>query len=270
MAMNSRILSESLRRPVQRWQAPDMNLPPPPPPPPPPQPEQHEPEDSTPPPLTIEQIEQIQREAHDEGFKQGYEEGLRQGHAEGLEKGQEEGRKAGEAEIRAESKKLHLQTKKVQTEAGHLRQVLDSLLPFVEDLDQQLEQELVTLATVVARQLVRRELQTHPGQIVAVVREALAVLPSSERRLRIHLHPKDAEVIRDALHLAHIDQPWEIVEDPTLTRGGTRLETAVSQIDATVEHRLNTVIAAMWGSERRVDEPPSRASQTDTATPNGA
>lgn len=256
--MSSRIFSESLRRPVQRWQAPDMN-----PPPPPPEPESEpEPHDPAPPPLTIEQIEQIQREAHDEGFRQGYEEGVKQGHAEGLEKGQEEGRKAGEAEIRAESKKLQLQTKKVQTEAGHLRQVLDSLLPFVEDLDQQLEQELVTLATSVARQLVRRELQTDPGQIVAVVREALAVLPSSERRLRVHLHPKDAEVIREALHLASIDQPWEIVEDPTLTRGGTRLETAVSRIDATVEHRLNTVIAAMWGSERRADESSSRAAGT--------
>lgn len=244
--MNSRILSESLRRPVQRWQAPDMN-----PPPPEPEPERHDP---APPPLTIEQIEQIQREAHEEGLKQGYEEGFKQGHEEGLQKGQEEGHKAGEAEIRAESKKLQLQTKKVQTEAGHLRQVLDSLLPFVEDLDQQLEQELVTLATSVARQLVRRELQTDPGQIVAVVREALAVLPSSDRRLRLHLHPQDAEIIRDALHLTTIEQPWEVVEDPTLTRGGTRLETAVSRIDATVEHRLNTVIAEMWGGERRADE----------------
>lgn len=255
--MNSRILSESLRRPVQRWQAPDMN-------PPPPESElAAERHDPAPPPLTIEQIEQIQREAHEEGLKQGYEEGCKQGHEEGLQKGQAEGRKTGEAETRAESKKLQLQTKKLQTEAGHLRQVLDSLLPFVEELDQQLEQELVTLATSVARQLVRRELQTDPGQIVAVVREALAVLPSSDRRLRLHLHPQDAEIIRDALHLPIIEQPWEVVEDPTLTRGGARLETAVSRIDATVEHRLNTVIAEMWGGERRADETRSTLSAED-------
>jgi len=249
LLMNSRIFSSASGRAVQRWQAPSMNTSPPEPPSEP----EPEPENTAPPPLTIDQIEQIQREAHDEGLKQGYGEGFKQGHEEGLEKGRAEGRNAGEAEIRAESKKLQLQAKKVQTEAGHLRQVLYSLLPFVEDLDQQLEQELVTLATVVARRLVRRELQTDPGQIVAVVREALAVLPSSERRLRLHLHPQDAEIVRKALHLTTIEQPWEVVDDPTLTRGGARLETAVSRIDATVEHRLNTVIAEIWGGERRAD-----------------
>ncbi len=248
LSMSSRIVSPASGGMVQRWQAPDMDAPPPPPPPP--SELEHA---SNPQPLTIEQLEQIQREAYEEGLKQGYEEGLKRGHEEGLEKGQAEGRNAGEAEISAESKKLQLQAKKVQTEAGHLRQVLDSLLPFVEELDQQLEQELVTLATVVARRLVRRELQTDPGQIVAVVREALAVLPSSERRLRLHLHPQDAEIVRKALHLTTIEQPWEVVDDPTLTRGGARLETAVSRIDATGEHRLNTVIAEIWGGERRAD-----------------
>ncbi len=193
--------------------------------------------ETAPSPMTIEQIEQIQQEAREEGFRQG----------------EAEGREEGMAAVRAE--------------AEHLRLVLDSLVPFVEILDRQLEQELVTLAVTVARQLVRRELRAEPGQIVAAVREALAVLPSSDRRVRLHLHPEDARIVRDALHLSELEQPWKVVEDPTLSRGGAWLETDISRVDATVESRLNAVIAEMWGGERRDD---GRLPERQSARPDAA
>ncbi|MFO8003259.1 flagellar assembly protein FliH [Thioalkalivibrio sp.] len=224
--MNQRVIPEDSGDVVQRWQAPDVGAPARARPPVRPAPKTAAPPEAVeqaPPPLTLEQIEAIQREAH--------EEGLRQGEAEG--------RRLGTAAVRAE--------------AETLRRVLESLTPFVAGLDQRLEQELVTLATVVARQLVRRELRTDPGQIVAAVREALAVLPSSERRVRLHLHPEDVPIVRDALHLAELEQPWKVIEDPSLSRGGARLETETSQVDATVESRLHAVIAEMWGGERRDD-----------------
>lgn len=183
-----------------------------------------EPEQNAPGPPTLERIEAIKREAR----------------AEGLRLGEAEGRRTGAAAVRAEAERL--------------RQVLDSLSPAVQDLDRELERELVALATAIARQLVRRELRTEPGQIVAAVREALAVLPSSDRRIRAHLHPEDARIVREALHLSELEQPWQIVEDPTLSRGGALLETTSSRVDATVESRLNAVIAAMWGGERREDD----------------
>jgi flagellar assembly protein FliH len=189
-----------------------------------------------PPPMTIEQIERIQQEAREEGFRQG----------------EVEGRREGAAAARAE--------------AEHLRLVLDSLVPFVEGLDRRLEQELVTLAVTVARQLVRRELRTEPGQIVAAVREALAVLPSSERRVRLHLHPEDARIVREALHLSDLEQPWKVIEDPTLSRGGAWIETDTSRVDATVESRLNAVIAEMWGGERRDD---GRSTERRTGAADG-
>ncbi|OOG26192.1 flagellar assembly protein FliH [Thioalkalivibrio denitrificans] len=171
---------------------------------------------------TAERIEDIERQAREEGYQ----------------KGLEEGRKAGRDALAREGKALH--------------RLVSSLTPTVEDLDARLEDELVTLAVTVARQLVRRELRTDPGQIVAVVREALGVLPSSERRIRLHLHPEDARIVREAMHLSELEQPWQIFEDPTLSRGGTRVETDVSSVDATLETRLNAVIAEFWG-ERRDD-----------------
>lgn len=172
---------------------------------------------------TAERIQEIERQAREDGYKQGLEEGRKAGR-DGLVR-----------EVRA------------------LNSVLLSLAPMVEQLDAELENGLVTLAVTVARQLVRRELRTDPGQIVAVVREALTVLPSSERRIRLHLHPEDARIVRDAMHLSKLDQPWQIIEDPTLSRGGTRVETDASRVDASLETRLNAVIGEVWG-ERRDDE----------------
>jgi flagellar assembly protein FliH len=46
---------------------------------------------------------------------------------------------------------------------------------------------------------------------------------------------------------------WEIVEDPTLTRGGCEVETDDSRVDATVERRLAQVISNLFGGERGGD-----------------
>ena len=194
-------------------------------------------EEPPPPPMTIEEIERIQQEAREEGFREGEAAGRREGAAA------------------------------VQAEAEHLARVLDSLVPSVEGLDRRLEQELVTLAVTVARQLVRRELRTEPGQIVAAVREAFALLPSSDRRVRLHLHPEDARIVRDALHLSELEQPWKVVEDPTLSRGGAWLETDTSRVDATVESRLNAVIAGMWGGRREDGHVPEGSSSAQTDRP---
>jgi flagellar assembly protein FliH len=46
---------------------------------------------------------------------------------------------------------------------------------------------------------------------------------------------------------------WTINEDPLITRGGCKIDTDVSHIDATVENRLAAVIATVFGGERNRD-----------------
>ena len=46
---------------------------------------------------------------------------------------------------------------------------------------------------------------------------------------------------------------WKINADPFLSRGGCRVLTNSSRIDATVETRLNAVIASVLGGERTQD-----------------
>ena len=181
--------------------------------------------------LTAAQLDEIRRAAQAEGFEQGRKEGLAYGHREGLE--------GGRTEIRAKVERL-----------DEILQVLDK--PF-EQLDQQVENEIVTLVISMVRQLIRREVKLDPGQIVGVVREALGILPISSRNIRVVLHPEDAELVREAYVLGEHDQKWQIIEDPVIQRGGCRIHTDTSQIDATLDSRLSSLIAPLLAGERLQD-----------------
>ena len=215
----SRVISGEEFEACQPWQAPQFGITAAP---------TEAPADPQPPAagslLTAEAVEEIQRQAYDEGFAQG----------------RQEGREAGLQELRAQVQRLE----------GLMATLAE---PF-EALDQLVEQELIALSVAMARHLVRRELKTDPGQIVATVREAMRVLPAGARQIRLHLHPDDAQLLRNGLSLPDDERVWRIVEDPLLTRGGCRVVTEDSQIDASVETRMNAVIAAVLGGEREVDQ----------------
>lgn len=187
-------------------------------------------EQSVPAPVlpTDEEIEAIRRQAREEGHALGHRSGYETGHQEGLA--------AGRQEITAEAEKL--------------RQVLDFMSQPLAELDVAVENELVHLAIEIARQLVRRELKTAPGEIVAVVREAVGLLPVASQGVQVYLHPQDARLVQEILDLDNRSPAWQIIEEPTLTRGGCRVISEKSRIDATVEKRLGAVIASVLGDER--------------------
>lgn len=166
---------------------------------------------------------------------------------EAWERGFADGREAGRAAALAEQQS--------HTEALRVRvQRLDALMSLLSrplaDLDESVLRQLSTLAGAIARQLVRRELKTQPEQIVAVIRETVALLPASARDVRIHLHPEDAAVVRERLVEPGTARAWTLVEDPVITRGGCRISGENSSIDAQVEARLGAAIAAVLGDER--------------------
>jgi len=179
-------------------------------------------------PVTAAQLEAVHRQAYEEGLARGLEEGRSRGYQEGVEQAKAE----------------------LETRASRLEGLLQSLARPLEALDGQLEEHLVVLAMSVAKHLVRRELKSDPGQVIAVVREAVSVLPVASETLRLHLHPEDAALVREMLSLNGADGPWQILEDPVLTRGGCRVATEISQVDATVENRVARVVAKVMGEER--------------------
>lgn len=200
---------------------------------------------------TLDEVESIQRLAQEEGFAAGYQEGRKEGKEQGYGKGQQEGYEKGYQQGHQEG--LEASRDEIAERAQKLGQILDFMSRPLDELDTTVEQELAHLAIAIARQLMRRELKTAPGEIVAVVRQTLGLLPVASREVRVHLHPEDAELVRDVFALKEESYTWRIQDDPTLTRGGCRVETNTSSIDASVERRLGAVIAKVLGDERKED-----------------
>ncbi|MGR9107007.1 MAG: flagellar assembly protein FliH [Gammaproteobacteria bacterium] len=192
---------------------------------------------------TVEQIEAIQKTAFEEAARQGWQEGYQKGMEEGRTEGFEHGRREGFEQGRSD----------LDQRIQEFRDLADLLSGPLHELDAEVEEELLALCIAIARQLVRRELKTERDQIVAVIREAILALPASARAIRIAIHPEDADLVRSTLRVDEAKPRWELLEDPLLTRGGCRIETESSRIDATVENRLNQVISALLGGERKRD-----------------
>jgi len=171
-------------------------------------------------PLTAAALQEIQKQAYNEGFDLGRREGREAGHADAVQA--------------------------MQSLAAICRAFARPL----EKLDEELERSLVELVILIARQLIRRELKSSPGEVVAVVREAVASLPVASRHPCLHLNPEDVEIVRQALSLSEVQDSYALEGDPLIARGGCLVETATSFIDSTIEARLNGVIAHVFGGVR--------------------
>lgn len=171
--------------------------------------------------MTAGRLEALQKDAYDEAYKKG--------HAEGI--------KAGEAAARERVERFD--------------ELLRALARPFDELDDTIEKQLVELAVTMVRQLFRREVRIEPTHVIGVVREAIQLLPIASRNVQVHLHPEDATLVRESLSPAEGELAWGIVEDPLITRGGCKVTTENSQVDATAEARLQAVINAVAGDERQ-------------------
>ncbi len=227
------------------------------------------------PSLTVEEVEAMQKQAYEEAYAQGHAEGHTAGHAEGyaaghatgynegLASGQEngynqgfqEGHQQGHAQGYEEATAIgQHETRELQKQqAAQFASLMDALNEPFKKLDAKVEKQLVDLAIAIATHLVRRELKQDPGEVIAVVRAAVNVLPVAAQNISLHLHPADADLVKSALALTHTITAWNIVENPLITQGGCKVITDVSYVDATVEKRLASVISMVLGGEREAD-----------------
>ena len=171
--------------------------------------------------ITARRLQELQKEAYDEAYQAGLEKGM----------------KAGEEEIKRR--------------ASRFDQLLSALARPFDELDETVETKLVELSMTIVKQLFHREIHIDPSHLIGVVREAIQLLPVASRNIKVHLHPEDAKLVLEALSPADGERAWNVVEDPLISRGGCKVSTDNSQIDAQVEARLLAVINAITGDERQ-------------------
>ena len=199
--MSDAIIQKERLTPYQRWELPAFDM-------------VKETEDTVP-TVTVAQLEQIQLQAHDEGYKAGYAEGYTAG-----------------------SQKAH-------DEAQRLAGIVGALENELQQVDQQVAQDLLDLALEIAKQVLHQALKVKPDLLLGVVRGAINDLPHFNQHAHLVLHPADAELVRTSMgeQLSHTG--WKIFEDAQMERGGCRVETAHSQIDATLATRWKRVVSSI-------------------------
>lgn len=172
--------------------------------------------------ITAEALQEIKDQAYTEGFEKGRREGL------------------GSAK------------EEINHKNGLLNDLLSKLAEPLQQCGEQTQQELVKLAFAISRQIVRRELKQDPTQLIAIIREALKLLPIGSKNIQILLHPDDASIIREVLSISKTSQDsrWQLVEEPSLERGGCLLRTKNSKVDASIDRQIAVMFSRLVGGQR--------------------
>jgi len=157
---------------------------------------------------SVSEIEDIRQLAHDEGLAAGYAAGIQQ----------------------------------ARDEAAQIHQLLQGLQDELNQLDENVSQSLLDLSLEIARKMVHETLQIKPELILKIVSDAISNLPHFNQNAHLILHPDDAELVRKDMGEQLSHSGWKIFTDIQINRGGCRVETAHSNVDASVEARWKHIV----------------------------
>lgn len=164
---------------------------------------------------TVAELENIRQQAQNEGFAQGRE----AGYAAGIEQ--------------------------AHNEAAQIHSLLQNLQVSLNQVDEQVARSLLDLSLEIARQMVRETLHVKPEVILKVVADAIGGLPHFNQNAHLVLHPDDAALVREQMGDQLNHAGWKIFTDMQIERGGCRVETAHSHVDASNEARWKRIVESI-------------------------
>lgn len=187
-------------------------------------------------PLTRSRLDELAREAREHGHDSGRAEGYQKGYAEGEARARELGLEQ-TAQLRAQ-----------------LQTLVDALTVQVTAGQAALTEALVMIVRKIAQAVCLRELSTSGEQSVAlIVQRALAALPMGEQHVSLRVHPADLEFLRAQPGL--VKPEWQLAADEQLQRGDVIVDAEFSHVDASVERRLQEIVAAVFAEQQATSNP---------------
>jgi flagellar assembly protein FliH len=148
--------------------------------------------------------------------------------AEAFAAGHSEGFAAGRSEASAQ----------LAPTADAIGETLAGLRSLEASAADRVEAQAVELAVQVAERVVSGALSVEPARVIDVVRGALRTLVERER-IVVLVHPEDVGLVREAL------PEVEVHEERRVTRGGAVVRTALGEVDASLETKLERAREAM-------------------------
>lgn len=205
-------------------------------------------------PLTAQDIEQIRKDAFEEGISAGHEQGYEEGHAKGLEAGEAQGIELG--------KQNGLEQGKAQADAAaevHLdaiKAILDQLHAPLAQVNDAVKNELVLLALSLAKAIVKIELKQSTDSLLQVISESIAVLPIQESSYQIHLQAEDLAALQEKFDEQTLHKNrWQLVANPELSRGGCKIVTHSNAVDMSIARRCEQVFDQLLLEQGLIDDP---------------
>jgi flagellar assembly protein FliH len=163
----------------------------------------------------------------EEARQQGYNEGFKAGHEEGMAQALDEQRAATEQAL------------------APVRDIADNFSLALRDTDQLISNEVLELALHLAKGMLKNSLRVKPELVLPIVREAIEYLPVLQQPALLILNPEDAAVVRESIAEELDKGGWRVIDDPSIERGGCKVDTASNQIDATVQSRWQRLSHAL-------------------------
>jgi len=172
---------------------------------------------------TDEELAAIREEAR----QQGYDAGFKAGHDDGVAQALDEQRAATDQAL------------------APVREIADNFSTALREADQAISNEVLELALHLAKGMIKTALRVKPELILPIVREAIEYLPVLQQPALLILNPEDAAVVREGIAEELDKGGWRVIDDPTIERGGCKVDTASNQIDATVASRWQRLSLAL-------------------------
>lgn len=171
---------------------------------------------------TAAEIENIYNQAYEEGKKKGYDDGL----------------------------------KKVNSETQGYKNVIKNIINAFDDPYKNLSDDVIynikKLSLLIAGQIIRREISIDDSNIVATVQKSINLIKHIDSKITIRINPLDISIVKKIFSM-EASGNINLEEDPSISRGGCKIESKSSCIDATIEEQLKIITLELIGGSRRSD-----------------
>lgn len=162
----------------------------------------------------------------------------------GFEIGLEEGRLQGMADSKSA----------IAVEVQRLRELLSNSELAVADLETLLANSILELATDMTKAMLKTSLNIKPELIIPLIRSTLREIQILQKPAQLFLNPDDFSIVQAAIGEELLREGWLLRDEPSISRGGCRVETGSNVIDATVETRWSRIASSLGMEQGWFDE----------------
>jgi len=140
-----------------------------------------------------------------------------------------------------------------QQATSQIGALLESFDEQLSGLDAEMAAALAQSAVLLAQQVLRAELNSHPEVVAQVAAEAVNAVMLSARHIAVHVHPQDLPLVSEGAADALEARGARLHADAAIQRGGVLVQSDVGAVDARIGVRWAQAAAAL-GSHLALDE----------------